>query len=94
MPSRKRVFMVTRRGGLPPDHTKSPARGERARKAGENDVSAGAVIGRASGDTSGIELGRDAVGCCNCREITYNCNIFDGIWDFKPLVEWAQTVES
>ena len=34
--------MVTRRDGLPPDHTKSPAR-----------RSAGAVIGRASGDTSG-----------------------------------------
>ena len=47
--------MVTRRGDLPPDHTKSPARRERTRKAGENDVSAGAVIGRASGDTSGIE---------------------------------------
>lgn len=77
--------MVTRRDGLPPDHTKSPARG---------DVGAGAVTERASGDTSGIELGRDAVGCCNCREITYNCNVFDGIWDFKPLVEWAQTVES
>ena len=45
--------MVTRRDGLPPDHTKSPARRERTRKASENDVSAGAVIGRASGDTSG-----------------------------------------
>ena len=53
MPSRKRAFMVTRRGGLPPDHTKSPARRERARKAGENDVSAGAVTERASSDASG-----------------------------------------
>ena len=75
MPSRKRVFMVTRRGGLPPDHTKSPARRERARKAGENGVSADAVIGRASGGASGIERERDAVRCCKCREITYICNI-------------------
>lgn len=44
MPSRKRVFMVTRRGGLPPDHTKSPARG---------GTGAGAVAERASGDASG-----------------------------------------
>ena len=42
MPSRKRVFMVTRRSGLPPDHTKSPAR-----------RSAGAVTEHASGDASG-----------------------------------------
>ncbi len=44
MPSRKRVFMVTRRGGLPPDHTKSPARG---------GTGAGAVTERASSDASG-----------------------------------------
>lgn len=37
--------MVTRRGGLPPDHTKSPARG---------DVGAGAVTEHASGDASGM----------------------------------------
>ena len=36
--------MVTRRGGLPPDHTKSPARG---------GVGADAVTERASGDASG-----------------------------------------
>ena len=45
--------MVTRRGGLPPDHTKSPVRGERAREACENDVSAGATAGCALSDASG-----------------------------------------
>ena len=54
MPGRKRVFMVTRQSGPPPDHTKSPARGY---------AGAGAAIGRASGDASGAERKQDGARC-------------------------------
>ena len=40
------------------------------RKPATGDVCAGAVTERASGDASGMTKK-----CCNCREITYNCNM-------------------